>query len=91
MANLEHFNILKQGASSWNNWRTNHPDVRVDLSQASLRGIRLVGINLQGAALINADLQGADLSHANLGQANLTGPISPKPNVQPLPWIKLCW
>jgi len=73
MANIEHFTILKQGVSTWNAWRAEHPDVQVDLNQAPLRGMRLVGVNLEGALLIDADLQGTDLSHANLARANLSG------------------
>jgi len=82
MANQEHLDILKQGVDVWNRWKENHPEIDVDLSQASLRKAILRGINLSGTNLIGADLTGADLawailnrsnlSHADLSESNLT-------------------
>jgi uncharacterized protein YjbI with pentapeptide repeats len=54
MANNEHFERLLQGSDVWNEWRTLHPEVDIDLRGADLRG---------------ATLSGADLSDANLTKA----------------------
>ena len=51
MANQEHLAILKQGVETWNQWREEHPDVILDLSDADLSEA-----NLNGANLIEANL-----------------------------------
>lgn len=76
MANAEHLAILRQGVAAWNQWRAEHPDVRPDLSGASLSGADLpkwdlAGADLSGAGLSGADLRAADLSEADLSGANL--------------------
>jgi TIR domain/Pentapeptide repeats (8 copies) len=67
MANGEHLQILKQGASIWNMWRRNKPDVLPDLT-----GADLVSANLHGADLSGADLGRADLRRVDFGRANLS-------------------
>ena len=37
MANDEHIALLKQGVAAWNAWRDENPNIRPDLSMASLR------------------------------------------------------
>ncbi len=66
MADAEHVQHLQKGVTFWNRWRTEHPDTRPDLRDASLAGLNLRGINLSNTDLSGADLQGADLSQANL-------------------------
>jgi uncharacterized protein YjbI with pentapeptide repeats len=66
MADAEHVQHLQKGVAFWNTWRTEHPDTRPDLRDASLAGLHLRGINLSNTDLSGADLQGADLSQANL-------------------------
>jgi hypothetical protein len=73
MANDEHVALLKQGVTAWNAWRDENPDVRPDLSRASLREASLAGANLRGANLSATDLTWADLRDANLVEANLHG------------------
>lgn len=83
MANEEHLAILKQGVSSWNQWRNDMrslwPDlIRVDLRQANLSGVDfsktdLIKANLSEANLSRVDLTGADLTDADLTGADLTG------------------
>ena len=34
MADQEQLALLKQGAQIWNQWRREHPDIEVDLSEA---------------------------------------------------------
>ncbi len=71
MANLEHVKLVKKGAKAIDEWREEHPSVKLDLSGADLRGANLHGANLDGANLHGADLGGADLGGADLGWANL--------------------
>ena len=80
--------LLESGIDNWNQWRSHHPHVPIDLAgqdlshgyffEGNLRGANLSGANLQracliGADLTSADLTGADLTGAYLGDANLTG------------------
>ncbi|HEY7417623.1 MAG TPA: pentapeptide repeat-containing protein [Ktedonobacteraceae bacterium] len=66
MANKQQLNILKQGVSSWNEWRKKNPAVQPDLYEATLAGANLRGANLREANLGGAELAGADLQEANL-------------------------
>jgi hypothetical protein len=68
--------VLKRGASEWNDWRREHPDLRPDLQGADLRGAdlreaELGDADLTGALLGGADLRGADLRGAELRGARL--------------------
>jgi hypothetical protein len=63
MPNHEQLKILNQGPDTWNKWRKENPDIKIDLS----------GANLSRAKLWKADLSGANLSGANLSRANLSG------------------
>jgi uncharacterized protein YjbI with pentapeptide repeats len=67
MANNEHVALLKQGVAAWNAWREKNPDIRPDLSDATL------GVNLSRANLSGTNLSKAVLVHANLGEADLSG------------------
>jgi uncharacterized protein YjbI with pentapeptide repeats/curved DNA-binding protein CbpA len=74
----EHVAFLKQGATAWNAWRHENPDIRPNLSEADFIEANLSGADLRGANLIEANLRwanlsGADLSEANLWRANLSG------------------
>jgi hypothetical protein len=78
MADEEYLRILRQGVSTWNQWRKEHLNVGVDLSRAKLNGAHLGGADLRVAQLNGADLSaaflcGAILSGANLSEANLSG------------------
>ena len=68
MANQEHLDILAKGIEPWNAWREQYPNVRPDLSNASLPSAVLRGMNLK-----HADAAGADFSAARLTSADLTG------------------
>jgi hypothetical protein len=61
MPNQAHLALLQQGVKTWNAWRAEQGNERVDLRGADLRG----------AELEDADLRWADLSGANLFKANL--------------------
>lgn len=68
MANEDHLRILRQGVDTWNKWRKEESDVKVDLTKANLSMA-----NLSKANLIRADLYGADLRLADLREAKLNG------------------
>jgi hypothetical protein len=66
MANPKHLEILKQGVEVWNKWRSEHEDVRPDLSGAVLTNAKLMSANLVGANLSRAKLIGADFTNVQL-------------------------
>ena len=72
MANEEQLSILKQGVPIWQEWRVQNPDAHIDLSEADLRGAKLVNANLQEANLLQADLRSANLMWADLKGAILS-------------------
>ena len=49
MANQEHLDILKQGVEAWNQWRKEHHDIQLDLSEVDLSGDDLREADLRGA------------------------------------------
>ena len=71
MANPEQLEILKQGHSAWNKWRTENPAAEIDLTRASLRGVHLSRADLKGADLSNASFVETNFSQADLREANL--------------------
>lgn len=71
MANPKQLEILKQGVTVWNQWRTENRDVQVDLVRADLRKAKLQHVNLVGADMSNSRLDDADLTGANLSRANM--------------------
>jgi uncharacterized protein YjbI with pentapeptide repeats len=73
MANVEHFNILRQGVDVWNRWRRENPKIVPDLSGANLSRANLNRVNLSKADLGKAPLYAAKLYEANLSGANLSG------------------
>jgi hypothetical protein len=72
MANEEYLAILRQGVEVWNRWREENPDIRVNLSEADLRGADLSRARLNRANFFGANLHRADLSEADLSGADLT-------------------
>ena len=72
MANQEHLDQLKEGVTTWNQWRQAHPAIQPDLSEAHLEGANLAQARLEGANLIRARLEGADLLGAHLEGADLS-------------------
>lgn len=54
MANQQQVVMLLRSVSEWNKWRSENPDVKVDLSKANLRGAYLSKANLRGANLSGA-------------------------------------
>lgn len=71
MANEKHVALLKQGIESWNAWRKENPDNKIDLREANLYNTDLFGANLRGADLYNAELSSTDLRFADLHNTNL--------------------
>ena len=74
MPNKEQLELLERGADTWNEWRHQHPAVRLtDLEGANLRSVDLEGANLRGANLTGANFMDGNLNRADLCGANLTG------------------
>lgn len=73
MANPEQLKLLNEGATAWNQWRLEHPDIKPELHDASLIALDLRGANLAGVQLCGANLAKANLAGANLCEANLCG------------------
>ena len=81
MANPEHVEILEQGVDAWNSWRQAYPDIRPDLSGASLQMADLSHVDfshvdfreadLSGAKLMGATLRNTSMAHADLRDADL--------------------
>jgi hypothetical protein len=56
MAHPEHLDLLKQGATIWNQWRAEHPEIEPNLTHVDFDGIDLTKVNLSGT-----DLRGSSL------------------------------
>ena len=56
MANEEHLELLKQGTTKWNTWRSVSNCLVPDLNRADLFGIDLRGANLNNASCIRQTL-----------------------------------
>lgn len=70
MADKDLIRILQEGVDSWNRWRHDNPKIRIDMQEANLEGVDLIGFNLSEASLIGAKLKGAYLNGANLYHAD---------------------
>lgn len=64
---------LLSDTDAWNEWRQKEPQVKIDLSDSSLKKAYLIGADLQDADLSNSDLSNADLTHTDLSGSNLVG------------------
>ncbi len=83
MSNEEQLTILKQGVKSWNKWRRENPNVKIDLSgfvsnEVNLRGINLNGADLSDTGFAKTDLReaifnGACLENTGFGYSDLSG------------------
>jgi len=78
MADPKQLKVIRQGIEGWNRWRKDNPELRPDLSRASLRKVDLSGADLREANLRRADLRKtilreALLRRADLSEANLSG------------------
>ena len=78
MANPEHVEVVKRGASALAEWQQENPGVVLDLHEADLRdtelgGVLLVPIDPEDADNSFAKLVVIDLSDADLRDANLRG------------------
>jgi uncharacterized protein YjbI with pentapeptide repeats len=71
MSDGAHIDIVALGVVRINAFRIAEPNVRFDLSGATLSGVDLRGANLSGANLSNTKFERADLSNANLQSALL--------------------
>jgi uncharacterized protein YjbI with pentapeptide repeats len=76
MAARQQLEILLEGVDEWNLWRTENPELRINLIGADLSDTNLVGANLT-----EADLTEARLIRAHLGRATLNGAILTRANL----------
>lgn len=78
MPDPEQLEVLKKGLSHWSQWRSRNPYIKIDLSNADIRGRSFdwwdfTKVDFRGANLYKAVLYGADLREANLQKTNLIG------------------
>lgn len=78
MASDAQVNRLKHSVKKWNEWRVRTRSTKIDLSDANLNKLDLVGANLHDANLSNALLSGVNLEEANLVGADLNGAVLPE-------------
>jgi len=69
MANEAQVKILRQGVAVWNKWREEYFFVKIDLSQADLKGAVRMGANLSAADFRGAVLSGSKLIGSNFLKA----------------------
>jgi len=69
MANLEYLELLQQGINAWNEWKTLHPEVNIDLSGANLSRATLVGTNLTDSILTQCTIYGISVWNVQLDGA----------------------
>lgn len=70
--NDELYNILIQGAETWNRWRKENPKEAIILDGRDLRGLDLSDCDLSEASFVGANLAYADLKNAVLIASDLT-------------------
>ena len=68
-----HAPILRRGVEVWNQWRSENPNVRPNLSRVSQSKKLLAEANLSQSDMESADFEQADLSRADLKGSNLEG------------------
>jgi uncharacterized protein YjbI with pentapeptide repeats len=78
MTDPNHLAILHQGATIWNEWRSNNPDVNPDLTGVNLNRFdfsyyNLARVNFDNANLTQARFHYAPLSEATFNGTNLAG------------------
>ncbi len=93
----EQYDILrrcseKKNIAEWNKYRAEHPETKINLQNADLRGARLEGAQLregnfrgarfEGADLFASDFRNADLRRANFQEANLWGATLSEANLE---------
>ena len=75
MANQEHLALLKQGKTSWNQWRVDHPEIEPDLRDVDFEEIDLTGVDLKGVDLrgsfLSREWDGMDLQRVNISGEDL--------------------
>lgn len=72
MPDINHLNILKQGAEIWNKWRKDNPEISPDLSSADLAKLDLSEVNFSNTNFDNATLTEWKVINCNFDKAVLT-------------------
>lgn len=83
MADPSHLAVARQGSAAISEWRSKHPGVVLDLTEAALEGIDLTDADLRDTSLMSAffdhthldgaNLDGVSLSAAYIGHSTLVG------------------
>lgn len=73
MADSNHVRKFLEGVAAWNQWRSENPEVSIDLSHTDLRDAELPGANFRDVNISSCDLRDAILDNADLSSANVTG------------------
>jgi len=73
MANQDQLDILKEGVDNWNKWRNDHPEVEIDLTDATLAKLDLRKADFKRAKLSGASFHNTDLREADFRQATIGG------------------
>ncbi len=92
MADPDHVSKVKDGATAWNRWREEEPDVLPDLGWANINGLDLDGAVFAGAvlklafckgcSLVGADFSGASMRGVNLEGCDLRGAVFRDANLE---------
>ncbi len=73
MANPDHVNKIKEGVSSWNEWREKNPEIKPDLGWANLVSLDLKEVHFNESNLKLAFCRDSNFTNADFSNANLYG------------------
>ena len=92
MADPNHVLKVKDGATAWNRWREEEPEVLPDLGWANINGLDLDGAVFAGAvlklafckgcSLVGADFSGASMRGVNFEGCDLRGAVFRDANLE---------
>lgn len=69
MAKQEQLDLLQEGIEAWNNWREQHKETAIDLSQFHFPIVNMRGANLREAKFSDSKLFSGDFRDADLREA----------------------
>lgn len=72
MPSTNHLALLNQGTETWNTWKAQNPQEKIDFSDVDLSGLNCRNVNFENADLTEANLSGANLNFSELSFANFS-------------------
>jgi hypothetical protein len=66
MANIDQIAILSKGPGTWNRWREENREAKIDLSNAELNNANLSSMNLRNVNFSRASMKGADFANSDM-------------------------